>query len=84
MKLGVFTIFDAKVAAYAQPFFSQSRGSAIRAVSDALADPQHPFSRHPEDYSLFDLGMYDDQSGAFDLLAAPEQVATALSLLPKK
>lgn len=67
----LFTVYDSKAEAYAQPFHQQSKGAAIRAFTDTVADPTHAFHRHPEDYVLFHLGSYDDQNAAFDLFASP-------------
>lgn len=64
MELKVFSVRDTKAQAFLQPFFSNSIGSALRAFSDAVADSSCPFSKHPEDYILYEIGVYDDSSGA--------------------
>lgn len=63
MILKVFAIRDAKVEAFLQPFFSPTTPAAIRSVSDAVNDPQHQFAKHVSDYSLWELGEFDDQTG---------------------
>lgn len=77
----LFTIHDAKVAAYLQPFFLRSKGEAIRTITDALADPNHNFTKHPEDYYLFFLGEYDDATGILLPLPTPEPVMSLLDLV---
>lgn len=59
----VFGVFDLKAVAYLQPFFSCNAGSAIRAFGDAVRDGKSPLAVHPEDYQLFELGDFDDNSG---------------------
>lgn len=65
MKLKVYTVYDSKVGAYLQPFFMQSRGQAIRAFSDSVNDTSTQFYKHAEDFTLFEIGEYDDEKGAF-------------------
>lgn len=74
----VFTVYDSKAKAYMSPFFDQSHGAAIRAFSDAAKNPQSAIGRHPEDYTLFYLGEYDDLSAYFDLLPTKESLCTAI------
>lgn len=64
MMLKVFGVYDLKACAYLQPFFSGNAGSAMRAFGDAVIDGKSPISAHPEDYQLFELGIFDDASGA--------------------
>jgi hypothetical protein len=61
----VFTVYDEKSNAYLQPFFLDTKGQAIRAITDCVNDIGHAFGRHPSDYTLFHLGEYDDSTGQF-------------------
>ena len=62
MKLKIFSVFDSKVAAYMNPFFARSTAEAVRIFSDAVNSSQQGFKSHAEDYTLFELGVWDDQS----------------------
>lgn len=66
MKLKVFTVLDSQVGAYLPPFFCRSKGEALRSFADAVNEPKHQFSQHSLDYSLYEMGEYDDASGLFD------------------
>lgn len=66
MKLKLFAIYDRALTAYMQPFGAQSAGAAIRAFGDGVNDPAHVMNKHPEDYELWYLGDFDDQTGTFD------------------
>lgn len=66
MKLNVYTIRDAKVGAYAQPYFSPTHGSAIRAFADHVNETGTAANKHPEDFSLYVISTYDDQAGTID------------------
>lgn len=60
-----FAIYDEKAEAYLQPFFLNTVGMALRAVTDIVNNPEHEFARHAADYTLFQLAEYDDCSGEF-------------------
>ena len=57
-------VLDQKVGAFSPPMFVRSKGEAIRSFLDACADPQVSISKHPEDYQMYCLGSFDDQTGA--------------------
>lgn len=63
MKLNIYAIYDVKISAYSQPYYSHTNGSALRAFADHVNDPQSQPNKHPEDYQLFHLGTFDDQDG---------------------
>ncbi len=60
MKHKMFVIYDTKANAYMQPWFLTQEGMALRAFSDCVNDADHNFGRHPEDYTLFKIGEFDD------------------------
>lgn len=76
----MFTVFDVKVGAYLQPFFLQADDQAVRAIGDCVNDPAHAFSKHPEDYTLFFLGIFDDNHASFSLLDAPTPLRKLIEL----
>lgn len=81
MIMKVFTVFDSVAAVYMQPFFLQTKGQAIRAFSDSVADKNHQFSKHPDDYTLFELGEYDDSDASFDMLSSPLSLGVAVEFV---
>lgn len=66
MKYGIFTVFDKKLAAYMQPFFSPNTSTAIRAFADACQEPNSAFGKHPEDYNLVQIAEYEDQTAVIE------------------
>jgi hypothetical protein len=56
----LFTIYDSAVEKHLDPFLLDSVDEAKRAVAQLLADEGHPFNTHPEDFSLFLRGEFDD------------------------
>ncbi len=63
MKQNVYSIFDIASGLYSRPFFTQADGEAIRAFADMSVDAEHPIGRHPKDYTLFRIGIFDDRNG---------------------
>lgn len=59
----VFALFDSKAQAYCMPFYAPAVGLAVRNVADAAKDPQCTFGKHPEDFTLYQIGEFDDSLG---------------------
>jgi len=59
----IYAVYDSKGESYTPPFFDHAEGRAIRTFADCCNDPGHQFGKHPNDYTLFDLGVYDDNTG---------------------
>lgn len=79
MKLMVFSVRDAAVGAFMQPFFARSKGEAIRSFMMAAQDEKHDFFRNGSDYVLFQLGFFDDVSGELEYSPEfPEKILSAL------
>lgn len=81
MLLKVFTVYDCKVEAYLTPFFMKTKGEAIRGYSEVVNDVKTQFNRYPEDYTLFELGTYDDSTAKFVLHSTPVSIGKALEFL---
>jgi len=63
MKVQLYAIFDTATGVYEKPFFGQSDGEVKRSFMDIANDADHPIGKHPEDYSLYRLGNFDDNTG---------------------
>lgn len=79
MKLRVYSVFDSKAAYYGTPFFSSTDGMAVRSFGDAVNDRMTTLFKHPEDFTLYRIGEFDDQLGRV-LPTTPEPIVTAASL----
>lgn len=79
----MFSVFDRKAKTFSVPFFSQRRELAIRSVASMVSDVSAQASmlaRFPEDFALFQLGSFDDESAKLELLGIPELVCNAVDL----
>ena len=63
MKKIYYAVYDRKAEMFSPPFLEVKDGTAIRAIQDAIASKDHPFAKHPEDFSLHQLGIFDDETG---------------------
>jgi len=63
------------------PFYFKTAGQATRAFEESCNDPQHQFNKHPEDFTLFELGTYDDNTAAFESGATPYALGKALEYI---
>lgn len=84
MRYKVLAIRDRAIDAYGQPFYSASVGGAVRSFSDEINNNRegNQLNKHPEDFDLFLLGEFDDNTGEFDI-TRPAQVAVGKDLLIK-
>ncbi len=63
----MFTIFDEKAKAYLTPFFLPESGMAVRTFADCVNSETHQFGKHPSDYTLFTLGVWDDSDAQLNM-----------------
>ncbi len=74
MKQVICTVKDRAADAYGRPMFVPSAGVAIRSFSDEInrdnADNQ--LFNHPDDFDLYELGEFDDNTGLFALHEQPK------------
>lgn len=67
----IFSVYDSKAEAYLQPFFMNSSGSAIRAFTELCNDATSMFGKHPADFTLFELGSFEDAKAKFEPVVTP-------------
>lgn len=61
----MFSVYDQKADAYLPPWIMPRVSMAQRVFGDCVNSSDHQFSHHPEDYTLFHLGDWDDETGEF-------------------
>lgn len=61
----VFSIYDSKAEAFLQPFFSPTAATAVRGFERAAQDESTDFHRYAGDYSLFEIGEWDQSQGTW-------------------
>jgi hypothetical protein len=75
MKKPVFSVFDKVAEIYTPIFIESTDGTALRFIQDQMAK-DIPFARHPQDFRLDRIGVFDEATGEFD----PSSKATLIEL----
>lgn len=78
MLLKAFTIRDTKAEVFNTPFFQKTHGEAERSFKKLATDPQSMVGQYPDDYDLYYIGEYDDQTGKLIVTDSPQHVAKAI------
>lgn len=74
----IFSIFDSKAEAFHMPFFSPTKGTAIRSFAQAANDESSDFFKHAGDYTLFEIGDWEELQGDGKFYEAKINLGTAL------
>lgn len=78
MKLKVFSIYDSKAEAFMRPFFMRNAGEAVRAFETTVRDENTQFFQFPGDFTLFEVGEWDEDKGVFKNLDAKVNLGVAV------
>ena len=81
MRLVLFTVHDSKTEAFIQPYYALTVAAGLRMFETAANDDNQNFHRHAGDYTLFELGTFDQDSAKFDLHHTPINHGLALQHL---
>ena len=73
MKTLIVSIHDTATQAFGRPVFTHSSGQAIRSFTDEVnrEDAGSDLYKHPDDFTLYLLGEFDDSTGHMQSLATP-------------
>lgn len=74
MKLKIYSIRDAKIEAFNQPFTARTHGEARRMFMNTAAGDNNIFRNHA-DYQLYYIGDLDDANGELHPMV-PEMIMT--------
>lgn len=74
----IFSVFDDKAQAFLQPFFMKTGAEALRAFGQAVSEEGHSFCKHASDYTLFGIGVFDQETGKIAGLDAHTNLGNGL------
>lgn len=64
MKKNIYSVYDNVTKMYSPPLLDVNNGSMMRNIQDILErDSNHPWSKFPDNYTLFNIGQWDDEEG---------------------
>jgi hypothetical protein len=61
----VVSVKDRAIDAYGRPFVVPTTGAAVRSFTDEVNRKESEMNGHPEDYDLYEMGTFCDQTGTF-------------------
>lgn len=74
MIYGVYSIFDSAAGVFTAPTIDISDASAVRSFQQALANSGSIMNFKPDDFSLYQVGTFDVESGYVDALVPPSRL----------
>lgn len=80
--LKCFAVYDVKVKAFLTPFFSPTASAACRVMRELVHDPASMVGKYPEDFTLYQVGEFDDMAGELTPETPPKFVIKLDSLVP--
>lgn len=80
-KLKAFSIYDVKAEVYSPPFFLMTNGLAVRQFEQLANDLQTTIGQHPADFTLFEIGHFDDASGTLVNLQANNPLGAGIDFV---
>ena len=78
----ICTVFDSASETYAQPFFIQTVGAAIRSFGDEANRADSQINQHADDFTLHKVGTWDYNTGTIEP-QRPQLLARAKDLIVK-
>lgn len=77
-KLKLYTVYDKKTQTYDKPFTAKTHGEAERMFGTAAKDTETLLGRHPEDFSLWNIGSFNPYTGELET-QKPNHITDALA-----
>lgn len=84
MTLKVYSVFDSKAGAFLQPFFCVNRAVALRSFMTAVQDERSEFHRYAADFTLFEVGEWDQMDGKLSCFDVKENLGLASQYLNRE
>lgn len=83
MKQFVVSVKDRAAEIFNRPFFVPHRNVAVRDFTDEVnrSAPDNQLNKHPDDFDLYLLGSFDDNTGMFEMEPAPVVIVRAKDVL---
>lgn len=83
MFLKIYTIYDSAAEAWLPPFFRPTAAMAQRDFANNCQIPDHSFTIAPGDYTLYEIGSFDDQSAVIEP-QTPTRLMNGLEAIKKE
>ncbi len=77
MKLLALTVYDEKAECFGHPFFVSAIGIGTRMMATWVTNPDSIMEKHPNDFTLYQVGTWNDSEAKFENLATPKFICRA-------
>jgi len=84
MLMSVFAIYDSGISTWLPPLYARNKGEIMRWFSEAVNDSTSKLAKHPSDFTIFEIGTWDDGNCKFDLLKTPVSLGIAIEFVKPK
>lgn len=80
----IITVLDTATQVFGQPQFMHTKGEATRSFSDIInAKESNALRDHPDDYEMYEIGTYDEQTGVITPHKKPKLINRGKDLVMK-
>lgn len=83
MKYGLYALFDSKASRYTHLKAIDRKEEAIRQFGLMCSDKESMTYMYAEDYSLFEVGLFDEDTGILHPYTAPVHIISAVNASKK-
>ena len=84
MKTKAFAVYDSKVKNYTKPLYQRNAAEAIRGFEEECNNPESKINKFPSDFTLFEIGEYDDETAVLTSEPAPISLGNALQYIKQQ
>lgn len=84
MQTIMFSTYDAKAKTFSAPFTMLTIGMAIRGFEEATKNPESMLHRYPNDFSLYEIGTYEDSNATMTQKIPMNLLAVASEFVNKQ
>lgn len=74
----IYSIYDSKAEAYIRPMFSDNKGTMTREFIKAVNDTNSFMNSTPEDFTLFEIGEWDERTGSIKVYESKVSLGCAV------
>lgn len=79
MKKLICSIYDEKSELFTNPILQITKGEALRNFITEVESGKSMLSSHPQDFKIYELGTFDDQSAKFIIYDIPRLLDSAIN-----
>ena len=84
MKTGLYAIFDRASGIYDGPLRGQADGVVVRQFCDMCVGGEHEVAKHPEDFTLFKIGVWNDGTAEIESVSPEKLINGAEAIAQSK